>query len=212
MVQYFNPYGPIDIYLENLPHWRQEGTTYFVTFRLADSLPAATLQQWRAERHAWLAVNPEPWTRAQEQEYYRRFAQRVELWLDSGSGSCVLSLPAVQELVANALRNFDGQRYALGFFVVATNHVHAIVTPNPGVQLADILHTWKSYTAKQILKIPTAAAQLARSRSHQTNTVWQKEYYDHIVRSPAEFYNIEQYIQRHAEYVGAVSRRSLLTE
>jgi REP element-mobilizing transposase RayT len=208
MVQYFNPYAPIDIYLESLPHWRQQGTTYFVTFRLADSLPAVKLQQWRAERHAWLAVNPTPWTPAQEQEYYRRFAQRVELWLDSGSGSCILLLPAVHELVTNALRHFDGQRYALGLFVVAANHVHVVVTPSPRVQLAHILHTWKSYTAKQILRIPAAATRLAQRVGHQTNTVWQKEYYDRIIRSPAELYNIEQYIQRHAAYVAAASRRS----
>jgi len=44
----------------NLPHWRQDGTTYFVTFRLADSLPQEKLKRWKQERDEWLADNPKP--------------------------------------------------------------------------------------------------------------------------------------------------------
>ena len=29
---------PVTVYYRHLPHWRQDGATYFVTFRLADSL------------------------------------------------------------------------------------------------------------------------------------------------------------------------------
>ena len=35
----------IVIYKRNLPHWRQEGATYFVTFRLADSLPREAIRE-----------------------------------------------------------------------------------------------------------------------------------------------------------------------
>ena len=37
-------------YIRHLPHWRQDGTTYFVTFRLADSLPDAKLKELRTLR------------------------------------------------------------------------------------------------------------------------------------------------------------------
>ena len=33
-----------------LPHWTREGGIYFVTFRLADSLPQAVVKAWKAER------------------------------------------------------------------------------------------------------------------------------------------------------------------
>jgi len=33
-----------------LPHWEKSGSTYFVTFRLADSLPGFILRQWAFER------------------------------------------------------------------------------------------------------------------------------------------------------------------
>jgi putative transposase len=40
-------------YVRHLPHWRQEGVTYFVTFRLADSLPQSRLRELDAMRAQW---------------------------------------------------------------------------------------------------------------------------------------------------------------
>ena len=36
---------PVTFYYRHLPHWRQDGATYFVTFRLADSLPQMKLRE-----------------------------------------------------------------------------------------------------------------------------------------------------------------------
>ncbi|MCX6892690.1 MAG: hypothetical protein NTX51_14405, partial [Verrucomicrobia bacterium] len=38
-INYFRPDEPVAYLTGNLPHWRQQGTTYFVTFRCADALP-----------------------------------------------------------------------------------------------------------------------------------------------------------------------------
>lgn len=52
--QGFNPYGEVRIYEHGiLPHWRQDECTYFVTFRLADSLPQSVLQKLEEERIQW---------------------------------------------------------------------------------------------------------------------------------------------------------------
>ena len=42
-IGYFDPSAPIAVLDGNLPHFRQAGTTYFVTFRTADSLPQVKL-------------------------------------------------------------------------------------------------------------------------------------------------------------------------
>jgi len=236
LVQFFNPAAPIEISAANLPHWRQDGVTYFVTFRLADSLPSGKLAALRLEREAWRKHNPEPWSEEQETQYHRRFSGRVDQWLDQGAGSCALQLPDCRAIVTNALRFFDSDRYHLGEFVVAANHVHAVVTPLGPNSLSAILHSWKSFTAKEIAKIPAAAARLepfwnrpnngegpergsgvpppegpeianerqdaaAISYSARQRAVWQKEYYDHIVRSPEALYRVEAYIRGHGEYV-----------
>jgi hypothetical protein len=40
-------------YRRNLPHWRYEGATYFVTFRLHDSLPQAIARTMKEEASQW---------------------------------------------------------------------------------------------------------------------------------------------------------------
>lgn len=54
----FQPYRKDEgeAYSRNLPHWRQAGATYFVTFRLADALPKALVDQWDDEKRTWLAA------------------------------------------------------------------------------------------------------------------------------------------------------------
>ncbi|MBE7498351.1 MAG: hypothetical protein HS117_25720 [Verrucomicrobiaceae bacterium] len=46
----FDPAAETRIHHDNLPHWRQWGTTYFVTTRLADSIPAKVADDWQAKR------------------------------------------------------------------------------------------------------------------------------------------------------------------
>jgi REP element-mobilizing transposase RayT len=75
-------------------------------------------------------------------------------------------------------------RYELGEFVVMPNHVHAIVAPTGGHQLAQILHSWKSFTAHQFNRV-------LDSSGH----VWQKESFDHIVRSAQHLAKFEAYIR-----------------
>jgi REP element-mobilizing transposase RayT len=266
-INYFDPDAPIAFLSGDLPHWRQDRTTYFVTFRLADALPQEKLWQWQTERQQWLKDHPEPHDEITRRDYFERFPQRLQIWLDSGMGSCVLSLPQVKTLVQNALRYFEGERYRLHEFVVAPNHVHAILTPLMGHILSDILHSWKSYTAHEILKVaeasrlillqkvaepsrlsspekvaepsrlspsekvaeasrlssPEKVAEPSRlspsekvaepsrlspsekvaeaSRLSKTQ-VWQKESFDHIVRSPQSLAKFRAYIRNHIGYTG----------
>ncbi len=168
----------------NLPHWRQDGTTYFITFRTADSLPQEKLERWERERAEWMRAHPEPHTDTERRDYFERFPERFQRWLDQGHGACVLARLELKDVVEKALRHFDGERYELGEFVVMPNHVHALLTPIDGNELSAILHSWKSYTAKVINK-----------RLGQSGTFWQKESFDHIVRSPASLDRFAEYIR-----------------
>ena len=83
-------------------------------------------------------------------EYQKRFQDDREHWLDRGHGECILKKSDLAEIVANALRHFDHDRYVLDAFVVMPNHVHVLVRLAEGQPLADILHSWKSFSAKAI--------------------------------------------------------------
>jgi len=147
---FFDPSQPVGHLSGNLPHWRQEGVRYFVTFRLADSIPQSKLRQWQEEKAAWLKRNPEPHTAEQVKEFWNLFPERFHRWLDAGHGACVLGEHHIAGLVEEVLRHFDGERHELGAHVVMPNHVHAVVSPLPGFELSGILHTWKSYSANRI--------------------------------------------------------------
>jgi REP element-mobilizing transposase RayT len=169
----------------HLPHWEQPGRTYFVTFRLADSLPQDKLRQWEAERDRWLQQHRPPLTHQQQEEFDRLFPERLERWLDAGHGDCCLRQPEVAAMVAAALRHFDGNRYVLGRYVIMPNHVHVLVTPLADQTVPRILHSWKSYTATEINR-----------RLGRTGALWQQEYFDHLVRNERALAHFEDYIRQ----------------
>ncbi|MFA6958194.1 MAG: transposase [Thermoanaerobaculia bacterium] len=176
-----------------LPHWRQDGALYFVTFRLADSIPASSLELLRAERDEWLACHEEPLSESDLEEYSRRFVGQLERWLDAGHGSCLLRSEQAKEIVEQALRHFDGTRYELGEHVVAPNHVHALVKTSLNVDLSEIEQSWKSYTSKELLKLDFVRAAFPSRR------VWHAESFDHIVRNRERLEKYEAYIRNHRE-------------
>jgi valyl-tRNA synthetase len=167
---------------------------------LADSLPAAKVEQLEDERALWLAHHPLPWSDADKRQYYDRFSAKIDQWLDAGHGSCLLADDEVAQNVGGALKFFDGQRYELGAWVVMPNHVHALVAPKEGHDLGAILHSWKSFTANRI-----------NEQLHRSGPLWQHESYDHIVRNEAALLRIEEYIERNPEKAGIkVARASSL--
>jgi REP element-mobilizing transposase RayT len=195
MIGYFDPDEPVANLIGNLPHWRQKGVTYFVTFRCADALPPEKLDQWNQELVAWLRSHPEPRDLNTRREFCRRFPQRMQEWLDAGYGECLLRMPRNRQQVETALRHFAGQRYSLDSSTVASNHVHVLVSPLGQYELSNILHSWKSYSSKQINR-----------QSGRSGPFWQKESFDHIVRSPASLEKFRKYIRTHDKVEAASSR------
>ena len=52
-MRFFDPEALTQVKRGKLPHWTQPDVTYFVTFRLADSLPATKVSALREERDVW---------------------------------------------------------------------------------------------------------------------------------------------------------------
>ncbi len=181
----------IEIHERNLPHWQQDSKCYFVTWRLADSLPAELLSQWKAEADIWLASKSLPLSTEEELEYHRLFSDRIEESLDQGSGSCLLKEPRLADIVENALRHFDGNRYDLNAFVVMPNHVHVLFVLHEGEDLSHVIHSWKSFSAHELNKA-----------TGKSGAVWQEEYFDRIVRDERHFSRLVTYIENNPTKAG----------
>ncbi len=182
-----------------LPHLKKEGAVYFITFRLADSLPAHEVARLKSERKVILeqaraAKSPLTWH--EEQQLLAWYCDKVEALLDAAHGVCWLSKPEIADLVAGALQHFDGQHYELRAWVVMPNHVHAVLWPMPGHTLTEILHSWKSFTS-------TKANQLLQRTG---KTFWQAESFDHWIRDDAEHARLVKYVENNPVKAGFCQR------
>ena len=87
-----------------------------------------------------------------------------------------------REQLGAILRRFDRERYELFGYVVMDDHVHAMVQPHDGYPLEEIVHTWKSYSAWLF------------QRGSRRGKIWQREYFDRIVRTRTDFDEKLRYI------------------
>lgn len=158
-----------------LPHLKREGASYFVTFRLAGTIPREVLLLLKREREAMVEraqAQNRPLTWREQKELFNWYSEKVDAYLDAGHGACWLKEPKVAGLVAAALRFFEGQRYTLRAWVIMPNHVHAVVHPESPHTLSSILKSWKGYTAVQANRLLNRSGQ----------SFWQSESYDHSCR------------------------------
>ncbi len=180
---FLNPHKPIDRHTVNLPHWQQGETWVFVTWRTADSLPKAVVEKLAAQRTGWESAHPKPWDEKTQKEYSRRFTLGFEALLDDAHGECLLREKRFRDFVSAALLHFHGERYHLDTFVIMPNHVHVIFHPISENRLEDILQTWKRFTAREINKL-----------RGQTGSLWQREYWDRLIRSEKQLVWTRNYI------------------
>jgi len=177
-----------------LPHWEAEGGTYFVTFRLGDSLPQSALESIRFERKDILLTTERqgrPPSATELKRLEELFSERVEAYLDSGAGACHLAKPEIADMVAGALQFFDGQRYRQFAWSVMPNHVHAVFRPLPNWSLEKIMHSWKSFTGKEANKL-----------LKRVGDFWEEEYSDHLIRNEEEFYRYIKYVVSNPKRAG----------
>jgi putative transposase len=186
---------PIDykhFYRRHLPHYQPPGATFFITFRLAGSLPAEVLQRLgdEAQRKA-PQIERIIDSQLRQQVAYTAQMQLFEQWdseLDtSRSGPRWLAEPAFAQLMCEALHYRDGRVYTLEAYSVMPNHVHLICTPlssGDGIySLSKIMHSLKGFTAWQANRL------LKRKQDF-----WQHENYDHVVRNEDELQEIIKYV------------------
>jgi REP element-mobilizing transposase RayT len=134
-----------------LPHLEKGGGTYFVTFCLAGAV------RHRATAGMTTEIDPLAVGRSSEPV---TAGVRVSLTGEAGSA------------VEAALLHFNGARYGLHAWCVMPDHVHVVACPFGEYRLAEIIHSWKSFTAKVVNRLVG-----------REGVLWEREYFDHLVRS-----------------------------
>ncbi|MFO1485794.1 MAG: transposase [Verrucomicrobiaceae bacterium] len=161
-----------------VPHRDEPGLTQFVTFRLADSFPAELRDEWEK----LLKIEDDRERRTQ-----------LEAWLDLGHGVCHLKDVRIAQLVAEALRKFDSERYRLIAFTIMPNHVHVLFEVGE-TPMAKVVRDWKGTTARA-----------ANALLGLTGSFWQQDYWDTYMRDVEHEEQTIRYIRNNPVKAGLVN-------
>jgi putative transposase len=174
--------NPLGIHTRGyLPHWDLPGTTQALTYRLADALPAEVLDRLIRETPCRPDGSPDQLARR----------HRIEAWLDSGHGSCVLTRPDIAPVIRDAWRHGTGTDYELIAWAIMPNHVHLVIRLRPERSLGTVVRSWKSWTARHI-----------NTALGQQGQVWQEDYWDRMIRDDEHLWSTIRYIEHNPVAAG----------
>lgn len=173
----------VDITRRRLPHWFQSNKLYFVTFRLSDSLPEDVKNEYVNLLDGLIQKYPIPRTYEQQSEVERITRNSLDKYLDAGYGSCVLKEDNVRAALVRTLEHNNGVDYELIAYVIMPNHVHLALALINNCSLQQVIKTIKRASAHSICKLANCGAPL-----------WQREYYDRIIRNEMHLSRVLAYI------------------
>ena len=90
--------------------------------------------------------------------------------------------------------------WQIGHYVVMPDHVHFFASPTRNAKsLSGFLNKWKEWTCKRILKSFS-------SLKLELNHLWQKEFFDYVIRSDEKYYEKCQYIYNNPVRAGLINK------
>jgi REP element-mobilizing transposase RayT len=176
-------------YKRHLPHWQPEGAEFFITFRLAESLPEEAVKKLKSYQEQLREQNDENL----RNEIIRKTFQKYEGLLDKAeTGPTWLKEEKIARIVQEALHFYNNKDYDLYAYCIMPNHVHMVfkhLAKNGNTDksknsypVTTILQSIKSYSALECNKI-----------LDRTGAFWQSESYDRVIRDQYELENKIRY-------------------
>jgi putative transposase len=181
-------------YDRKLPHWQPPEGTYFITYRLAGSIPVSIINTLM-ENYVYQKSLPENQSdiskKILREEYFNNFDIELEGNLNDPHW---LKNENIAKLVMTSLLFYNNKQYTIWSVCIMSNHVHVVLTLLQGSQLLNkILQSHKRFTAVEANKL------LQRS-----GAFWAEESYDTIIRNDLHFYRSVNYCIQNPVKAGLV--------
>ncbi|NWF89088.1 MAG: transposase [Ignavibacteriaceae bacterium] len=160
----------------NLPHLYFNDGIYFITARLANTIPLEKLKQLHIQSSNINSLN--------FAKFKNHFLQ-YDAFLDKSlEGRSILKKTDCSAVIKQCLHYPDGKEYKLICFTIMPNHFHFVIEllkNNKGI--SKIMQSIKGISALRINKL-----------LNKTGKFWQDESYDRLIRDDIEFYFVVRYI------------------
>lgn len=184
----------------HLPHYHLPDATYFITFRLAGSLPLDALARLREEyetqcRRLECTLQGAELRAARYQAQKQHFA-RMDALLDQAlHGPHYLTQPHCARIVMDCIHELEPEHYHLHAFCLMSNHIHLLIDQQ-GIPDPPPRRDGKHYTAlsRALRLLKGKSSALCNHALGRRGAFWQHESYDHVVRNAGEFTRILAYI------------------
>jgi putative DNA methylase len=202
----------------NLPHWYVPGAAHFITYRLADTIPAEVLHRLRSERDARLQHKPAGLSPAENRHRaHKVFFAAYDRYLDHTCKIDWLAQPRIAAMIRGNLHHHNGSKYYLLAYCIMPNHVHVLLqppvtaggSPAVGASVGALAATAAGEppavtgdeTPDGLSPLASIMHSLKSYTAHQANRLlgrsgrfWLGESYDHWVRDDDELERIVNYI------------------
>jgi putative transposase len=176
-------------YRGRLPHLQPPEGTFFVTYRLADSIPMKIIKEYKMlpKRKAILRN-----LNTRRSWVFRR----LDRYMDSNpNGPYWLANEEIAKLVKDSLLFNHKVHYELHAYCIMSNHVHILFTALKGApQLFRLMQSHKSFTGR-----------MANRLLERSGKFWELESYDVLIRDDKHFENVLRYIINNPVKAGLVT-------
>jgi putative transposase len=121
-------------YRRNLPHFQQNGATYFITTRLSGSLPKDViikLSKDNIEKISAIKLSNKNDSEKELliDEQHRRYFGLFDKYLENNlNGNHWLKNDDIAKMIVDAIHFRDGKQYDLICYTIMSNHIHLVFT------------------------------------------------------------------------------------
>ena len=171
----------------NLPHLYYNEGTYFITYRLAGTIPLPALEQFHLEL-----------SKLKKEELsikQKRIFKKYDEYLDNAlHGHDYLKKTIFAQVIKNTLHYPDRKDYFLICYCIMPNHVHLVfklLKQNKGI--SKIMQSIKRISALKCNKL-----------LNKRGKFWQDESFDRLVRDDVELYHTINYVLNNPVKAGLV--------
>jgi REP element-mobilizing transposase RayT len=215
-------------YHRHLPHIQPPGATFFITTRLAGSLPSSVMERLAretAEIQAKYADDPELADIEGERYWFRHYETALH---ESKNGPFWLREDRVAAVLAEGIHFNDQKLYRLDAFCIMPNHLHIVFMPLPTTpvrQGAILSHDaegnigylepaddgQRQFVKLKYFSLARIMHRLKRRSAREGNKLlarvgdfWEHESYDHWIRDDEEWGRTIAYVCNNPVAAGLV--------